>query len=43
MRKLNYWIYIKIHKSPVKIEIARYEQYLNGVGRLNVQLDEISN
>lgn len=31
-----------VPKSPVKIEIARYEQYLNGVGRLNVQLDEVS-
>lgn len=32
-----------VPKSPVKIEIARYEQYLNGVGRINVQLNEISN
>ena len=34
---------VSVPESPVKIEIARYEQYLNGVGRLNVQLDEISN
>lgn len=27
-----------VPKSPVKIEIARYEQYLNGVGRLKVKL-----
>ena len=24
--------------NPVKLEVARYEQYLNGIGRIQVEL-----
>ncbi len=28
----------KLPVNPVKLEVARYEQYLNGTGRIQVEL-----